>query len=80
MLGQLNTLYPVRYTALALCVFGFLLSIFAIVGLGVGWLPLLVLGALVALGIYDLRQDRHAILRNYPIIGHLRFALEYIRP
>ena len=47
MLGQLNTLYPVRYTALALCVFGFLLSIFAIVGLGVGWLPLLVLGALV---------------------------------
>ena len=80
MLGQLNTLYPVRYTALALCAFGFLLSLFAVVGLGVGWLPLLVLGALVALGIYDLRQDRHAILRNYPIIGHLRFALEYIRP
>ena len=80
MLGQLNTLYPVRYTALALCVFGFLLSIFAIVGLGVGWLALLVLGALVLLGVYDLCQDRHAILRNYPVIGHLRFMLEYIRP
>ena len=36
MLGQLNTLYPVRYTALALCAFGFLLSLFAVVGLGVG--------------------------------------------
>ena len=80
MLGQLNTFYPVRYTVLALCVFGFLLSIFAIVGLGVGWLALLVLGALVLLGVYDLCQDRHAILRNYPVIGHLRFMLEYIRP
>ena len=34
----------------------------------------------VALGVHDLRQTRHAILRNYPILGHLRFALEFIRP
>lgn len=32
------------------------------------------------LGIYDLVQTRHAILRNYPIIGHLRFFFEKIRP
>ncbi len=32
------------------------------------------------LGIYDLIQTRHAILRNYPIIGHLRFFFEKIRP
>ncbi len=32
------------------------------------------------LGIYDLFQIRHAILRNYPIIGHLRFFFEKIRP
>ena len=25
-------------------------------------------------------QTRHAILRNYPVIGHLRFLLEFIRP
>jgi glutamate synthase domain-containing protein 2 len=31
-------------------------------------------------GIYDLQQSHHAILRNYPIIGHLRFMLETIRP
>jgi len=28
----------------------------------------------------DLRQPQHAILRNYPVIGHLRFLLEFIRP
>jgi glutamate synthase domain-containing protein 2 len=31
-------------------------------------------------GISDLQQTHHAILRNYPIIGHLRFLLEFIRP
>ncbi len=35
---------------------------------------------LVATGIHDLRQERHAILRNYPVIGHLRFFFEKIRP
>jgi glutamate synthase domain-containing protein 2 len=36
--------------------------------------------ALTALGLRDLVQTRHAIVRNYPILGHLRFFLEYIRP
>jgi glutamate synthase domain-containing protein 2 len=35
---------------------------------------------LVALGIRDLRQPQRAVLRNYPVIGHLRFFMEYIRP
>jgi glutamate synthase domain-containing protein 2 len=38
------------------------------------------MAALVALGIHDLLQTRHAILRNYPIAAHLRFMLETIRP
>lgn len=37
-------------------------------------------GALVAVGVYDLRQQKRAILRNYPLIGNLRFVLEHIRP
>ena len=36
--------------------------------------------ALVAVGIHDLTQTRHAILRNYPMTAHLRFLLETIRP
>ena len=74
----LNRLYPVRYTAFALCVLGLLLALayFAVSGEG-GWA--VVFALLVALGV-DLRQDSHAILRNYPVIGNLRFVLEYIRP
>lgn len=37
-------------------------------------------GALFLIGLVDLIQHRHSILRNYPLIGHLRFLLEYIRP
>jgi glutamate synthase domain-containing protein 2 len=32
------------------------------------------------LGLRDLLQSKHAVLRNYPVIGHIRFLLEYIRP
>ncbi len=44
------------------------------------WLLPLIFGALVLTGWYDIRQESHAILRNYPVIGHLRFMLEFIRP
>ncbi len=36
--------------------------------------------ALVALGVWNLVQRRHSILRNYPIIGHVRWLAELIRP
>ncbi len=80
LLTRLDSVYPVRYTALALCVFGLLLSLFSVAAFGVGWLALLVFGALVTLGVYDLHQMRRSVLRNYPVIGHLRFLLEFIRP
>ncbi len=35
---------------------------------------------LVAVGIHDLLQTRHSILRNYPILAHFRFIFEEIRP
>lgn len=44
------------------------------------WLLVAVLAALVLVAVYDLTQKRHAILRNYPVIGHLRYALETIGP
>ena len=80
MLHQLNAIIPIRYTALALCAFALLLSLFALLAFGTGWGALLLSGGLVALGIHDLRQTQRSILRSYPIIGHLRFALEFIRP
>ena len=35
---------------------------------------------LFGLGVHDLLQRRHAITRNYPVIGHLRFLIESFRP
>ena len=71
---------PVRYSFWALCGLGVLLALFSLVAFGVGWLALLVCAALVGVGVHDLRQTRHAILRNYPVIGHMRFLFEYVRP
>lgn len=42
------------------------------------WLLIPVLG-LVALGVYDI-LCKHNVLSNYPVIGHLRYMLEFIRP
>jgi glutamate synthase domain-containing protein 2 len=43
-------------------------------------IPMLIFGALTLLGIRDLMQKSHAVLRNYPISAHIRFLLEEIRP
>lgn len=48
------------------------------------WPPVLwalvVVGPLVALGMADMLQKHHAVLRNFPIIGHGRYLMEMIRP
>ena len=36
--------------------------------------------AVAAVAVHDLRQRRHAILRNFPVLGHFRFWLEAIGP
>ena len=40
----------------------------------------LAFAVLSLIGVYDLLQTRHAITRNYPIIGHVRFLVESVRP
>ena len=80
MLHTLNSIFPVRYTVMGLSVFGLLLTIFSLVALGAGLGAFVLFAVLVGIGTYDLRQSRRSILRNYPIIGHLRFMLEFVRP
>ena len=77
---QLPKHFPVRYSVFAACGFVALLSLFTIVGFGVGWLVFIVALALCGVGVYDLQQTKRAVLRNYPVIGHFRYILEYIRP
>jgi hypothetical protein len=35
----------------------------------------LIFAGIAGLGLHDVLQTRHAILRNYPILAHLRFFL-----
>ena len=39
-----------------------------------------ILGPLVLLGVYDMLQRKHAILRNFPVLGHMRYLFESISP
>ena len=39
-----------------------------------------IVGFLVAVVVYDVLQTRRAVIRNYPIIGHLRYILESVGP
>ena len=38
------------------------------------------LGILLIIGLYDFTQKKHSILRNFPVLGHIRFLLEFFRP
>lgn len=40
----------------------------------------LLLGPVVAVGLWDLFQVKHSILRNFPVLGHFRYFFETIRP
>ncbi len=74
-----------RYLLLTVAVLGALGLAVATVGSPSGnlylTLPLLAFFSFFAiLGVRDVLQTKHAILRNYPIAAHLRFLLENIRP
>ena len=35
---------------------------------------------IIGVAVYDLRQTKHAIMHNFPVVGHLRYWLEMIGP
>ncbi len=71
---------PARHLPFAICVLVFVLAL-------IGWnegaanqLFALVFGALSAIGVADIAQRRSTLRRNYPLICHIRFLFEYVRP
>lgn len=46
----------------------------------IGTAPVFIFGALTLLGTVDYFQPKQSIRRNYPVLGHLRFFFEMIRP
>jgi glutamate synthase domain-containing protein 2 len=79
MIRRIGPLY--RYGGLAAAI---LLAALALVAAlldgGWWWGVFVLLAAMGAVGIRDTLQKTHSILRNYPVIGHLRFLFEKIRP
>ena len=82
MANLVERLVPPRYFTLLAC---WLLAVLCGT-LGLLWgqtgllLSSLVFGALGVVGIVDVRQTKQSIRRNYPILAHIRFFLEFIRP
>lgn len=69
-----------RYAVFTLVIIGTFASALTVQSHQYLW-PVLILCTLLSLvGLYDCLQARISILRNYPVIGHLRFMLEFIRP
>ncbi|WKE64281.1 FMN-binding glutamate synthase family protein [Gallaecimonas kandeliae] len=44
------------------------------------WSLTILTGLLSLLGVYDLIQSRHSIRRNYPVLGNIRYLVEFVRP
>lgn len=60
------------------------LMIATVAGLAILWPPAAALGVFAVvfgvLGFKDLTQTRHSILRNFPVLGRLRYFFESVRP
>ncbi|MCW2286466.1 glutamate synthase domain-containing protein 2 [Rhodoblastus acidophilus] len=77
----LVAIFAPRHWALLVSLCGLVWASFLALHAGGVWLLLVAFfGFFSALGVYDLVQTRHAVLRNYPILAHLRFLLEEMRP
>ena len=44
------------------------------------WWTFIVLGPFILLGIYDMVQKKHSIMRIFPVFGRGRYFMEFIRP
>jgi glutamate synthase domain-containing protein 2 len=53
-------------------------------GWSIAWPPaiwsFLVWGPLLIIGVVDIFQKKHSIVRNFPVFGHLRYLMEELRP
>lgn len=66
----------IKFSFIAVIIFGIII--------GITFWPLpgfIVLATLlVSIGFYDIFQKKHTILRNFPVVGHIRYFLEMISP
>jgi glutamate synthase domain-containing protein 2 len=73
-------LIPRRYWAWAACALLAATCVALAVRWSLWWYPAAAFIALTLVGAWDYAQPHQAIRRNYPLIAHLRFFFEKIRP
>lgn len=66
----------IHFTLIILIIIGVIICTILWPAYGFSILGVLIIG----LGIYDITQTEHTILRNFPVLGHMRFLLELIGP
>jgi glutamate synthase domain-containing protein 2 len=72
---------PARFYALVAALAVCVIALAAAAIIDWRWLIVAVLAAMLSgVGIHDLLQAKHSILRNYPILAHIRFFFEDVRP
>ena len=64
---------------LSICLI-FIIEILFFNYLKVGLWSLIILGPYTLIGLYDISQKNHAILRNFPVFGWGRYFMEALRP
>ncbi|MBL1267080.1 MAG: FMN-binding glutamate synthase family protein [Halomonas sp.] len=74
------TRIPLRNAVFVACLILLLVSLVGVV-FSLVWLwGVATFGMLAGLGLYDLRQTRRTVSRNYPVLAHFRYVLESIGP
>lgn len=79
-LARIDRFFPVRYLAWAIAIVAALWLGLEAALAGGSIVAALVALVLALIGLRDALQRQRSVLRNYPLIGHLRFLLELIRP
>ena len=69
-----------RYTVFVLCLLLTAAGVLLLPFWDWAWLLAAVFALLSLVGVLDLVQTRHTIQRNYPVIGHIRWMAEFVRP
>ena len=67
-----------KFVGASIVSIGLVLAASALISNSFLWLFLPLL-PIVLLGVYDMHQSKHSILRLYPVIGHFRYLLESFR-
>ena len=67
-------------------IFGLVSIVIILITIGISffWSPILwlfvIIIPVILMGIFDMVQKKHAIRRNFPVVGRARYLLESIRP